>query len=242
VVIIPNNWAELQHYKDRSPPWIKLHKKLLDNYDFQCLPVASRALAPMLWLLASEHENGEIDAEPKKLAFRLRMTEQEAAEALQPLITTGFFSECKRAASKSQAGASKAQAKRSPETETETEREKKDGGRFAEFWAAWPKNDRKQDKGKCAELWSEKKLNAVADVVLADVQAKKATAKWRQGYIEAPLVYLRNRRWEDAQAPASGATDWFRTAGFENAYEANNAQCFAHNAHEFRNGKREVAA
>ena len=27
MVIVPSNWHELQHYKDRSPPWIKLHKK-----------------------------------------------------------------------------------------------------------------------------------------------------------------------------------------------------------------------
>ncbi len=100
MIIIPNNWAELQHYKDRSPPWIKLHKKLLDNYEFQRLPVASRALAPMLWLLASEHEKGEVEASPEKLAFRLRITEKEAEDALQPLVDKGFFSECKRSASK----------------------------------------------------------------------------------------------------------------------------------------------
>ena len=34
MVITPNNWGELQHYKDRSPPWIKLHKKLLDNFEW----------------------------------------------------------------------------------------------------------------------------------------------------------------------------------------------------------------
>jgi hypothetical protein len=118
VIVVPNNWAELQHYKDRSPPWIKLHKKLLDNYDYQRLPVASRALAPMLWLLASEHDDGEIDAAPEKLAFRLRMTEEEAADALQPLMDKGFFSECKRAASKPLA---KLRAVARPETEKSRE-------------------------------------------------------------------------------------------------------------------------
>jgi hypothetical protein len=91
VVIVPNNWAELQHYKDRSPPWIKLHKKLLDNYEFQCLPVASRALAPMLWLLASECVDGVIDANVDRLAFRLRTAAQEITDALNPLIQAGFF-------------------------------------------------------------------------------------------------------------------------------------------------------
>ena len=85
------NWAEFQHYKDRSPPWIKLHKTLLDNYEYQCLPLASRALAPMLWLLASESNDGLIEADFRKLAFRLRTTEQEIEDAIIPLILNGFF-------------------------------------------------------------------------------------------------------------------------------------------------------
>jgi hypothetical protein len=118
VVIVPNNWAELQHYKDRSPPWIKLHKKLLDNYEYQCLPLASKALAPMLWLIASEHETGHIEADAKKLAFRLRMSEQEAADALKPLIANGFFSEVAQVASKTLA-----RSKRAAMPETEKRRE-----------------------------------------------------------------------------------------------------------------------
>lgn len=87
----PKNWPTFQHYKDRSPPWIKLHKGLLDDYEFQCLPVASRALAPMIWLLASESVNGEFDADLSKLAFRLHRTESEVAEGINPLIAKGFL-------------------------------------------------------------------------------------------------------------------------------------------------------
>lgn len=90
--LTPKNWGEFQHYKDRAPAWIKLHKRLLDDYDYQCLPVASRALAPMLWLIASENSDGVIDAEPNKLAFRLRMSEPDLLDALKPLIDGGFFS------------------------------------------------------------------------------------------------------------------------------------------------------
>ena len=95
--LIPKNWKEFQHYKHRSPPWIKLHKKFLDDYEFQCLPVASRALAPMLWLLASETDDGVIDGSQEKLAFRIRMTEKDFSDALNPLINMGFF-DCESAA------------------------------------------------------------------------------------------------------------------------------------------------
>jgi hypothetical protein len=90
-VIAPRNWNDFQHYKLRSPPWVKLHKKLLDNFDYQRLPLASKALAPMLWLLASEHETGEIDADPEKLAFRLRMDVSDINVGLKPLIDKEFF-------------------------------------------------------------------------------------------------------------------------------------------------------
>jgi hypothetical protein len=84
------NWESFQHYKDRAPPWIKLHKSLLDNYEYQCLPVDSKALAPMLWLLASENADGAIPSEIEKIAFRLRMTRDEVVNALKPLIDKGF--------------------------------------------------------------------------------------------------------------------------------------------------------
>ena len=115
MILIPKNWRDFQHYKDRNPPWIRLHKGLLDNYEFQCLPVASRALAPMLWLLASDAVDGRIDATTEKLAFRLRMTAQEVTDALKPLIDKGFFV-FEQAASKPLA-----KRKRSAVPETETE-------------------------------------------------------------------------------------------------------------------------
>ena len=85
------NWREFQHYKNRRPPWIKLHRTLLDDYDFHCLPIASRALAPCLWLIASDDENGCIQCASEALAFRLRVTEKDLLDALKPLIERGFF-------------------------------------------------------------------------------------------------------------------------------------------------------
>lgn len=104
MILTPKNWSEFQHYSNRSPAWIKLHRGLLDNFDFHRLPTASRALAPMLWLLASEFEDGKITASLDELAFRLRMTRGELADALSPLVDSGFFdasealAECKQSA------------------------------------------------------------------------------------------------------------------------------------------------
>lgn len=91
--------------------------------------------------------------------------------------------------------------------------------RFDDFWLTWPKNERKQDKAKCLAHWKLHGLDAMADAILADVRTKRGTQKWSEGYIEAPLVYLRGRRWEDGVTPNEGspaeavANWWDSTAG-----------------------------
>lgn len=84
-------WAEFQHYKNRCPPWIKLQKSILDDFDFACLPIASKALAPLLWLLASESTDGEVRIDPDWLAFRLRFSVDDVRAGLTPLIEKGFL-------------------------------------------------------------------------------------------------------------------------------------------------------
>ena len=93
LVLRVSNWGDLQHYKHRRPPWIKLHRSLLDNYEFACLQDASRALAPSLWLLASEYDDGVITSSVSEICFRLRMSHERFVKALLPLISANFI-EC----------------------------------------------------------------------------------------------------------------------------------------------------
>ena len=116
--LVPKSWSTFQHYKNRNPPWVKLHKTLLDDRDFFCLPVASKALAPMLWLLASEGEDGIIEKDLGDIAFRLRMTEADLTDALKPLVDKGFFIDASGMLAERQRVAI-------PETEKETEKEKR---------------------------------------------------------------------------------------------------------------------
>ena len=60
------NWAKFQHYKHRSPPWIKLHRSLLADYAFSCLQDASKAHLILIWLHASEHD-GAVPNDPHHL-------------------------------------------------------------------------------------------------------------------------------------------------------------------------------
>ncbi len=93
MILRVKGWTEFQHYKHRKPPWIRIYRKLLDDFEWHALPVASRALAPMLWLLASETQEGRIEGASTALAFRLHMASTDFEEALKPLISGGWFIE-----------------------------------------------------------------------------------------------------------------------------------------------------
>ena len=67
---------------------------------------------------------------------------------------------------------------------------------FSRFWSAWPSNERKAARLQCEKKWIEKGLDLIADQIIAHVEAMKVGRKWREGYIEAPVVYLNQRRWE----------------------------------------------
>jgi hypothetical protein len=69
--------------------------------------------------------------------------------------------------------------------------------RFREFWEAWPSTDRKVAKAKCEQRWKARKLDTVADQILAHVGAMKGSKAWKEGYEPAPLTYLNQSRWED---------------------------------------------
>lgn len=81
------NWEEFQHYKDRSPPWIKLHRTLLDDYEFSALPDDTKAHLMLIWVLASQL-SGRVPAEPKFLAAKIGARKPPDLELL---IKQGFL-------------------------------------------------------------------------------------------------------------------------------------------------------
>jgi hypothetical protein len=123
--LCPKNWTAFQHYKHRRPPWIRLYRVLLDDFAFQSLPIASRAIAPALWLIASEYDAGRIPFDMPMLAFKLRLSQQDVANALNPLIDNGFFiiEDVVLAPQLRDASGALAARKQNVTTETETETE-----------------------------------------------------------------------------------------------------------------------
>jgi hypothetical protein len=122
MLLQPKNWAVFQHYKDRCPPWIKLHRDLLNDRAYMRLPIASKAIAPLLWLLASESKDGVFDGSLDELVFRLHITEKEYQSGVKPLIDNNFFTLVSGVlAERLQTAIPETER----ETETETKKEKK---------------------------------------------------------------------------------------------------------------------
>jgi len=92
--------------------------------------------------------------------------------------------------------------------------------RFAAFWAAWPKSPRKVDKSDCSKKWARSNLDAIADRIIAHVEAMKLSQPWLDGFEPAPMTYLNGSRWEDPipdKPTKSGGTDlwWTSDAGIQ---------------------------
>jgi len=111
------NWEKYQHYKDRNPPWIKLHFSLLTSRDWVMMSDASRVLAIACMLIASRND-GKVPNDPEYIK---RVAYLSSLPKLKPLIDSGFLIRD----SAYLADDSTMQAEFRPESETETETEKR---------------------------------------------------------------------------------------------------------------------
>ena len=183
MMLRPKGWDKFQHYKDRCPPWIKLHRDLLINRDFMCLPIASKALAPMLWLLASEAKDGVFDASFEELQFRLHISEKDYQDGVKSLIDKGFFeitsgmlAECKQVAI--------------PETEKrERQKVEKPESVSDNVWSSFVQH-RKQKKA------------VITDLVLSAIAKEAEKAGWT---LDAAMTEMVTRNWTGFKA------DWVKT-------------------------------
>lgn len=119
--ICVRNWDKHQHYRDRNPPWIKLHRELLTSHTWAGADDASRALAIAIMLLAAANGN-RIPADP---AYIKRVAYLNSDPDFTFLLSSEFIDiiEEKDGASVMLADASKMQAFARSEKETEGELE-----------------------------------------------------------------------------------------------------------------------
>lgn len=86
------NWENYQGYEKRGPRWLKLHVALINDPAWIGLPVAARALLPVLWIVAStQGTEGTLPDEPALLSILAHVTPEEVSQGLPALVAAGFI-------------------------------------------------------------------------------------------------------------------------------------------------------
>ncbi|AYD02218.1 hypothetical protein [Neorhizobium sp. NCHU2750] len=211
------NWEQFQHYKDRNPPWIKLHFALLASEDWVSVDDASKLLAVVCMLVASRN-NGFV---PNNPAYLKRVAYLDATPNLEPLISCGFLENTLADARPAQADDSAPQADARPETETDTEdkdssssqppaakvnealsKKKALEAEFNEtFWPAYP---RKVEKKDALKAFLKARGVASLDTIMAGLRAFAAeVAGSEPRFIRHASKFLNGESWNNAAETAS---------------------------------------
>lgn len=226
-------FEELQHYRDRSPPWIKLYNSLLDDYEFATLDDASKFHLVAIWLLASRNSN----CIPMDAKWVQRRIDAHKQVDLQQFIDAGFIekipeesdttqpdsdvlAECYQDASPEGEESREEQSigDAAPEVQDERSYTTKKGrklkgvnlDRFERFWQAF---DYRKGKAEAADAWLDLKPDEdLAEEIIsgAEAEANKRPSLIQAGYTpKMAQGWLTGRRWEDedftvTQKPADG--------------------------------------
>ena len=182
------NWEEFQPplRADRNVIWIKLYRKILDDFNWSNLTDSNKATLIELWLLASENEGNLPDIE--EISFRLRKDKSFINKQLEQLASFVLQDGNKSLPIRlPRVEESKSKSKRRVEIEV-------DNG-FDVFWNNYP---RKIGRHKAEEAWNKHKPNI--DLVINTLQWQKESKGWFQDggkFIPHPTTYINAKRWLD---------------------------------------------
>jgi len=99
---VPRNWKKFQHYKDRKPPWIKLHIELLDDYDFGQLTDMQQLVLLKIWMLYAKLGK-PIPNDTRWIGEELHINTRAIGKAIPALLSNNFIEIVEESASTPQA-------------------------------------------------------------------------------------------------------------------------------------------
>lgn len=88
-IVVPN-WERFQHYKDRTPPWIKLYLELLHKPEFLDLTFAARGVLMTVWLLYTASD-GVLDVSQVRAQCTSKARARHFQGHLEALSDAGFI-------------------------------------------------------------------------------------------------------------------------------------------------------
>jgi len=212
------NFDRLQHYKDRSPPWIKLYNGLLDDYEFGRLQDASKAHLLAIGLLASRYSN-KIPLDAEWIARRINAT---SPIDLPALIKSGFIIPDQDCSNLLAECVQNARPERETETQVQTEKETEKKEKvspanghaavpratasaseiegFSDWYAAYPVH---KDRGHAVKAYAlAKKRGTSAEELLRGAQRYASINVTKdKTYLKHPSTWLNGECWLDDVPP-----------------------------------------
>ena len=192
------NLTNYQHYTKRNPPWVKLHRTSLSDYDLRKMPVASRLCFHYCTILASETDNF-IPYDLKYLSERMGFEVTELV--LSPLLLKKCLLASGERRILSSVALSSVSVSDSSSSSSESEGEKivKKRGEeeFEQFWAAFPRKTGKKDALKA---WGHAEDKPPLLEILAALARGIRSAQWQKDhgqFIPYPATWLNQGRWAD---------------------------------------------
>ena len=195
MIEIPN-WADLQHYRDRDPTWIKLYRRLLHKREWRELSGDAAKLLIDLWMLAAESEElGKIDHDSDSLAWCLRVASKSLAQPLKELedkglvvVASNTLASCYQVASPEE---------RREEKSRTSEKEKNDFvDELEKLWQLAPgRGSKKKAKTELKRALTKTDIESLLTARSAHVRAASAPK-----YIKHLETWLRDERWTDIEA------------------------------------------
>jgi hypothetical protein len=113
------NLEKFQHYRNRRPPWIKLHRSTLEDYHFRHLPDTAKAHLMLIWVVASGCDNALHD----DAQWLTALTGATTPIDIDGLVSAGFIERYEEPKRKRRASNAQAARKQNGVTEGEGEGE-----------------------------------------------------------------------------------------------------------------------
>ena len=198
------NWHDFQHYKHRNPPWIKLHRTLLNDRQWHELDATASKCLITLWLIAAERD-GELPP-LKDLAFRCRLSESSMKSILSKLEhwivqdASNVLADCKHVALESILR-DRVKTELSQSTELSTETECVVMSEFEIFWQDYPK---KIGKKEALKAWEKAKDKPPLSEIIRAIHLSVCSEGWTTDngrFIPHPATWLNQGRWDDKPPP-----------------------------------------
>jgi len=203
------NWNSFQHYKDRSPPWLKLHRRLIDDPKFLALSGDAVKCLVLMWIVAADGDERDgslpdIDT----LAFRLRISPGRLKRHVDELHhfleqpASDMLAGCEQVA--------RPETERERETKSESESETNARDGFDDFWEVYPRKASKKAAQKAWEKASRSRSWPGVDVIRDALSAAIDSDGWRRDngqYIPHASTWLNGERWTDESSTDTRADE-----------------------------------